>query len=35
MRNAGGQSLFEASVFKGITVAALMESQKLIERRAG
>jgi hypothetical protein len=33
-RNAGGQSLFEASVFKDITVAALVESQKLIERRA-
>ncbi len=34
-RNAGGQSLFEASLFKDITVAALVESQKLIESRAG
>lgn len=33
-RNAGGQSLFEASLFQDITVAALVESQKLIERRA-
>ena len=34
-RNAGGQSLFEASLFQDITLAALVESQKLIERRAG
>jgi hypothetical protein len=34
-RNAGGQSLFEASLFKDITVPALVESQKLIESRAG
>jgi hypothetical protein len=34
-RNAGGQSLFEAALFQAITVAALVESQKLIERRSG
>jgi len=34
-RNVGGRSVFEASLFKDITVAALMESQKQIERRAG
>jgi hypothetical protein len=34
-RNAGRQSLFEASLFKDIAVAALVESQKRIERRAG
>lgn len=33
-RNAGGQSLFEASVFKDLTVAALEESRRLIGRRA-
>jgi hypothetical protein len=32
-RNAGSQSLFEASLFQDISVAALVESQKLIERR--
>jgi hypothetical protein len=32
-RNAGGESLFEASVFQDLTLAALVESQKLIERR--
>ena len=32
-RNAGGKSLFEASVFHDLTVAALVESQKLIEKR--
>jgi len=32
--NAGGKSLFEASVFQDLTLAALVESQKLIERRA-
>jgi hypothetical protein len=31
--NAGGKSLFEASVFHDITLAALVESQKMIERR--
>lgn len=31
--NAGGRSLFEASVFMDLTVLALIESQKLIERR--
>jgi hypothetical protein len=34
-RNAGGESLFEASLFQDITLAALVESQKLIERRSG
>jgi hypothetical protein len=32
-RNSGGKSLFEAAVFQDITVAALVESQKLLERR--
>lgn len=32
--NAGGKSLFEASVFQDLTLAALVESQTLIERRA-
>ena len=32
-RNAGGKSLFEASVFHDLTVAALVESKKLIEGR--
>jgi hypothetical protein len=31
--NAGGKSLFEASVFHDLTLAALIESQKLIQRR--
>jgi hypothetical protein len=31
--NAGGNSLFEASVFHDLSVAASVESQKLIERR--
>ena len=34
-RNAGGQSPFDASLFNDTTVAALVESQKIIERRAG
>jgi hypothetical protein len=33
-RNAGGKSLFEAAVFRDITVAALFESQKLLSRRS-
>jgi hypothetical protein len=33
-RNAGGKSLFEAAAFQDITVAALVESQKLLGRRA-
>jgi hypothetical protein len=32
-RNAGGRSLFEASVFHDLTVAALVESEKLIQQR--
>ena len=32
-RNAGGRSLFEASVFYDLTVAALVESEKLIQQR--
>ena len=35
MRNAGGKSLFEASVFRDLTVAALEESRKQIENRVG
>jgi hypothetical protein len=31
--NAGGKSLFEASVFHDLTLAALVESEKLISRR--
>jgi hypothetical protein len=31
--NAGGKSLFEASVFHDLTLAALVESEKLIYRR--
>jgi hypothetical protein len=31
--NAGGKSLFEASVFQDLSLAALVESQKLIKRR--
>lgn len=34
-RNAGGPSLFEASLFQDITLAALVESEQLIERRSG
>jgi hypothetical protein len=34
-RNAGGPSLFEASLFQDLTLAALVESQQLIERRSG
>jgi hypothetical protein len=34
-RNSGGKSLFEAAVFQDITVAALVESQKLLGRRTG
>jgi len=33
-RNAGSKSLFEAAIFQDITVAALVESQMLIEHRA-
>ncbi len=33
-RNSGGKSLFEAAVFQDLTVAALLESQKLIARRS-
>ena len=33
--NAGEKSLFEASVFQDLTLAALVESQKLIESRVG
>jgi hypothetical protein len=32
-RNAGSKSLFEAAVFKDLTVAALVQSQQLIARR--
>jgi hypothetical protein len=32
-RNAGSKSLFEAAIFQDLTLAALVESQKLIERR--
>ncbi len=32
-RNSGGKSLFEAGVFQDLSVAALVESQKLIARR--
>ena len=32
-RNSGRKSLFEAAVFQDLTVAALVESQKLIARR--
>ncbi|HWG20899.1 MAG TPA: hypothetical protein VG225_10240 [Terracidiphilus sp.] len=32
-RNAGGKSLFEASMFHDLTLAALVESQKLIQSR--
>jgi hypothetical protein len=32
-RNAGSQSLFEASIFKDLTVAALVEREKIIEVR--
>lgn len=31
--NAGGKSLFEASVFQDLTLAALVEAKKLIEKR--
>lgn len=34
-KNAGGKSLFEASVFEDLKLAALVESQKLIEQRRG
>ena len=34
-RNSGGKSLFEAAVFQDLTVAALVESQKLLARRVG
>jgi hypothetical protein len=33
-RNAGSKSLFEAAIFRDLTVAALVESQRLIARRA-
>ena len=32
-RNAGSRSLFEASVFRDLTVAALVESEKIIRNR--
>jgi hypothetical protein len=32
-RNAGSKSLFEAAIFQDLTLAALIESQKLIEER--
>ncbi|MBV9771876.1 MAG: hypothetical protein JOZ32_20055 [Bryobacterales bacterium] len=32
-RNVGSRSLFEAAIFEDLTVAALVESQKLIARR--
>jgi hypothetical protein len=32
-RNAGSRSLFEASVFRDLTVAALVESEKIIRSR--
>jgi hypothetical protein len=32
-RNAGGKSFFEASVFHDLTLAALVESKKLIDKR--
>jgi hypothetical protein len=34
-KNAGSKSLFEASVFDDLKLAALVESQKLIARRRG
>jgi hypothetical protein len=34
-KNAGGQSLFGASLFQDLSLAALVESQKLIKSRAG
>jgi hypothetical protein len=34
-KNAGSKSLFEASVFDDLKVAALVESEKLIARRRG
>jgi hypothetical protein len=33
-KNAGGQSLFGASLFQDLSLAALMESQKMIKSRA-
>ena len=33
-RNSGGKSLFEAAVFQDLTLAALVESQKLIASRS-
>ncbi len=35
LRNAGGKSLFEPSVFHDLLVAALVESQTLIAKRGG
>lgn len=32
-RNAGSKSIFEAAIFRDLTVAALIESEKLIARR--
>jgi len=32
-QNAGSRSLFEASVFRDLTVAALVESEKIIRSR--
>jgi hypothetical protein len=34
-KNAGGQSLFGASLFQDLSLAALVESQKLIKSRVG
>jgi hypothetical protein len=33
-KNAGGQSLFGAALFQDLSLAALMESQKMIKSRA-
>jgi hypothetical protein len=34
-RNAGSESLFEASIFKDLSVAALVERERIIKQRAG
>lgn len=34
-RDAGGRSLFEAAVFKDVTLAALLEFEKRLKSRAG
>jgi len=33
-RNAGSQSLFEASIFKDLTIAALVERERIIKQRS-